>query len=84
LLNPKGIELALSETERSFLKLMISAANQVVPRETLIAAFAQNDDNYDAHRLDAVISRLRKRTTQAGLGSLPLQSIRGTGYVFNP
>lgn len=62
---------------------MVAAANQVVERETLIAAFAQDDDNYDPHRLDAAISRLRKRTEQADLGSLPLQSIRGTGYVFN-
>ena len=81
--NPKGRELTLSDTERRFLKIMVAAANQVVERETLIAAFAQDDDNYDPHRLDAAISRLRKRTEQADLGSLPLQSIRGTGYVFN-
>ncbi len=81
--NPQGSELTVSETERRFLKIMVAASGQVVERETLIAAFAQDLDDYDPHRLDAVISRLRKRTEQAGLGNLPLQSIRGMGYVFS-
>jgi DNA-binding response OmpR family regulator len=62
---------------------MLSDAGKVVAHETLISTFAQEIDDYDPHRLDAVISRLRKRTAQAGLGNLPLLSVRGTGYVFN-
>jgi DNA-binding response OmpR family regulator len=81
--NPQGEELVLSEPERRFLKIMVAASGHVVEREILIASFAQDDDDYDPHRLDALISRLRKRTEQAGLGSLPLQSIRGMGYVFS-
>ena len=80
--NPHGRELVVSETERSFLKIMFSASGLVVERETLFAAFSIDDRDYDPHRLDAVISRLRKRTEQAGLGNLPLQSVRGTGYVL--
>ncbi len=80
--NPQGVELSITDTERRFLKVMIDAFGHVVEREVLIAAFAQGDHDYDPHRLDAVISRLRKRTEQAGLGNLPLQSVRGTGYVF--
>jgi two-component system response regulator PhoP len=80
--NPQGAELTISEAERRFLKIMVTASGQVVEREKLIAEFAQDDDAYDPHRLDAVINRLRKRTELAGLGTLPLQSIRGTGYVF--
>ena len=80
--NPKGRELVLSEPERLFLEIMVAASGLVVERETLIAAFAMDDRDYDPHRLDAVISRLRKHTEQAGLGNLPLQSIRGMGYVF--
>jgi two-component system response regulator PhoP len=81
--NPQGLELALSDAERRFLKIMMASAGQVVQRETLIAAFTQEVDDYDPHRLDAVISRLRKRIELAGLGSFPLQSIRGTGYVLS-
>ena len=81
--NPQGDEFNVSDTERRFLEIMVGAAGQVVERETLIAAFAADDHDYDPHRLDAVISRLRKRTEQAGLGNLPLQSVRGTGYVFS-
>jgi DNA-binding response OmpR family regulator len=80
--NPHGNELSITEAERCLLKIMLATSDQVVERDTLIAAFEVGNDNYDPHRLDAVISRLRKRTEQAGLGKLPLQSIRGTGYVF--
>ena len=81
--NPQGIELTVSDTERRFLKVMVGASGQVVGLEALIAVCGQDIDDYDPHRLDAVISRLRKRTEQAGLGSLPLQSVLGAGYVFN-
>ncbi|MEI8170740.1 MAG: response regulator transcription factor [Rhodoferax sp.] len=81
--NPQGCELTVTDTERRFLKIMVASAGQVVERETLIDAFAQIVSDYDPHRLDALVSRLRKRTEMAGLGSLPLQSIRGTGYVFS-
>ena len=82
LCNAHGAEIAISDSERRLLKIMLAAAGLVVTREMLIAEFARDNDNYDPHRLDAVISRLRKRTEQAGLGKLPLQSVRGTGYVF--
>jgi DNA-binding response OmpR family regulator len=81
--NPQGRELMVSDTERRFLEIMVASSGQVVWRETLVATFAAGDQDYDPHRLDAVISRLRKRTEQAGLGNLPLQSVRGAGYVFN-
>lgn len=80
--SPQGRELAITDSERRFLEIMVAAAGQVVERETLINAFAADNNDYDPHRLDAVISRLRKRTEQAGLGRLPLTSVRGTGYVF--
>jgi DNA-binding response OmpR family regulator len=76
------VELVISEIERRFLEIMVDSAGQVVGRETLIAAFSADDIDYDPHRLDSLISRLRKRTEEAGLGNLPLQSIRGTGYIF--
>lgn len=81
--NPQGSELVVSEAERRFLKIMVAATGQVIKRDTLLAVFSLDDEHYDPHRLDALISRLRKRCEQAGLGSLPLQAIRGTGYVFS-
>lgn len=80
--NPQGLELAVTDPERRFLEIMVAASGMVVERETLINAFATAEEDYDPHRLDAVISRLRKRCEQAGLGKLPLTSVRGTGYVF--
>ena len=81
--SPQGGELMVSETERFFLKIMLKAGGEIVVRSKLVAAFTDDDEHYDPHRLDSVICRLRKRTEQAGLGPLPLLSIRGTGYVFS-
>ncbi len=80
--NPQGIELVVSETERYFLQIMVAASGQIVEHETLIEAFSKDDGDYDPHRIDSLINRLRKRTEQAGLGNLPLKSVRGMGYVF--
>ncbi|HCI53693.1 MAG TPA: hypothetical protein DE312_10340 [Gallionella sp.] len=82
--NPQGVQLSLSEIERRFLEVMVASSGQVVERKILIAAFSADNPNYDPHRIDALVSRLRKRTELAGLGILPVQSVRGTGYIFTP
>ena len=80
--NPLGIELAVSEAERDFLQVMLAASGLIVEHEQIIKALSMNDSDYDPHRIDSVINRLRKRTEQAGLGNLPLKSVRGKGYIF--
>lgn len=82
--SPQGVQLSLSEIERRFLEVMEASSGQVVERKTLIAAFSADNPSYDPHRIDALVSRLRKRTEVAGLGVLPIQSVRGTGYIFTP
>ena len=53
----------------------------VTSREAVITALGENPEEYDLHRLNALVSRLRKKAQDLGL-SLPLRAVRGTGYVF--
>ena len=80
--NPQGRELVINEAERCLLKIVVEAAGQVVDRETIFSALVKYDSSYNMQRLDTVISRLRKRTEQSELVSLPLTYVRGAGYVF--
>lgn len=80
--DPAGCEIGITELERRFLEIMLASNGRVVERERIIAAYMQDDADYDPHRLDSIISRLRKRTGQAGLQQLPIKAVRGAGYVF--
>jgi DNA-binding response OmpR family regulator len=82
LLSPSGRSAALTATERRVLMRLVSAAGKVVTREQLIAAMTSNVYDFDPHRLDSLIHRLRKKVVSACEDSLPLTSVPGEGYVF--
>jgi DNA-binding response OmpR family regulator len=82
LLSPAGRSAALTATERRVLMLLVSAAGKLVTREQLIAAMTSNVYDFDPHRLDSLIHRLRKKVAMACEDSLPLFSVPGEGYVF--
>jgi DNA-binding response OmpR family regulator len=82
LLSPDGISLALTAPERQLLGLLIEAEGEPVARETLIAALSNNVYDFDPHRLEMLVYRLRRKSTDAGAGTLPLLTSRGAGYLF--
>ena len=81
LLDPSGGALQLSTQERIFLRCLLERAGTAVPRETLVAALSTDPDGYNLHRLDAMVNRLRKKSTEQGM-HLPLRAVRGVGYLF--
>jgi DNA-binding response OmpR family regulator len=82
--SPAGIAVRLTGSERRLLGVMFRAANTVVPRETLIAAMTANVHDYDPHRIDSLIHRLRRKVAAASQESLPLNAVAGEGYVLTP
>jgi DNA-binding response OmpR family regulator len=82
LLSPSGRSAALTATERRVLTRLVSEAGKLVTREQLIAAMTSNVYDFDPHRLDSLIHRLRKKIAIACEDSLPLISVPGEGYVF--
>lgn len=83
LLSPEGDSIALTKTERRLLQPLVAAAGEVVGREALIGALTDNVHDFDPHRLDSLVHRLRRKVASTCGAQLPLQAVHGEGYVFN-
>lgn len=82
LLTPQGAALPLTGQERSFIQYMLQREGQAVAREELAAVISDNPYEYDLHRLESLVSRLRKKAAMHGI-HLPLRAVRGAGYLFS-
>lgn len=82
LVSPNGISIVLTAPERSLLSVLVEAQGQPVARDTLIAALCSDVYDFDPHRLETLVHRLRRKTHDAGAGVLPLMTARGCGYLF--
>ncbi|MDQ7990006.1 MAG: response regulator transcription factor [Candidatus Dactylopiibacterium sp.] len=78
-----GLRIPLTRSERTFLEALVDQSGQVVSRESL-AERMSGDGNvaeYDLHRLEALVSRLRRKAHELG-AELPIRAVRGLGYLF--
>jgi DNA-binding response OmpR family regulator len=83
LVSPSGRTAALTKTERRVVEVLIDKAGQLVSREALIAALTSNIHDFDPHRLDSLIYRLRRKVADDCGEPLPLTAVHGEGYVLN-
>ncbi|MBT2747659.1 MULTISPECIES: response regulator transcription factor [unclassified Lysobacter] len=83
ILTPGGVEIELNLAERQVMAMLAAAAGLPVQRETLIASLVKNAYDFDPHRLEMLVHRLRKKCQQAAEEELPLRAVRGIGYVLN-
>lgn len=79
---PNGEAVNLNRAERALLRRLAASAHDIVSREDLIEALAQDEESADPQRLDMLFHRLRRKAVAHGLPSLPLQAVRGQGYVL--
>lgn len=79
---PNGTVLPLTAPERSLLMALMEADGQPVTREALIAALCSDVYDFDPHRLEMLVHRLRRKAAEADTGPLPLLTSRGKGYLF--
>lgn len=82
LVTPAGQSIALSKTERRLMKPLMAAAGRLLTREQIIDALTSDAHEFDPHRLDSLIHRLRRKVNSASGEALPLTSVHGEGYVF--
>lgn len=82
LISPAGGMVALTKTERRLLEALIESPNQIVPREALIARLTADVYDFDTHRLDSLIHRLRGKVLRVLGTPLPLNAVHGEGYVL--
>ncbi|WP_368565367.1 response regulator transcription factor [Pseudoxanthomonas sp. UTMC 1351] len=79
---PHGEEIALAEAERAFLQPLFANPGQPVARETLINELTDKPWEFDPHRLEVLVHRLRTRVKTATGLTLPIRAVRGVGYLF--
>lgn len=84
LLAPNGSIVDLTLPERSVLQVLSDAVGHPIARETLISELTDDEYNFDPHRLEMVVYRLRRKVIQATGMELPLRAVRGHGYVLTP
>ncbi len=82
LVSPTGKTVALTEAERRVVSRLAATPGQVVTRDELISVLTANVYDFDTHRLDSLIYRLRRKVADACGQSLPLNAVHGQGYVL--
>lgn len=82
LVSPSGRAVALTKTERRLSHSLVTAGGGVVSRDALIASLTDNIHDFDTHRLDSMIHRLRRKVADACGEPLPLTAVHGEGYVL--
>lgn len=83
LLTPAGTHVPLTRSERRLMASLLRQPGMPVSREALIAAITDDVLQFDPHRLESMVHRLRRKVATLGAGPLPLQAVHGEGYLFS-
>ena len=83
ILSPQGVEIEMNLAERQVMAVLSATPGVPVERDVLIARLVKNDQDFDPHRLDMLVYRLRKKCLGAAKEDIPLRAVRGIGYVLN-
>lgn len=79
---PEGAGLDLGMAEREVLALLADNPGAPVSREALIARLSGPAEDFDPHRLEMLVYRLRRKCRQELGQELPLKAVRGVGYML--
>lgn len=82
LVTPTGKTIPLTAPERCILRILMTERDQPVSRERLVAALTSDIYDFDPHRLEMMIHRLRRKAHAAAGSPIPLITLRGHGYLF--
>lgn len=82
MVSPMGRTVPLTRTEQRLVSCLAEARGRLVTREQLISAVADNVYDFDPHRIDTAIHRLRRKVMERCGEQLPLNSVHGKGYVL--
>lgn len=79
---PDGQAVSLTLAEQQVVRLLAAVPGRPVRRDVLIAGLTEVSANFDPHRLEMLIHRLRRKCFTSTGVELPLRSVRGVGYVL--
>ncbi|MFC4729041.1 response regulator transcription factor [Coralloluteibacterium thermophilus] len=81
---PDGATLALTRPERVVLRRLVAASGSPVPKDALIGDLTDRPWDFDPHRLEMLVHRLRTRVRTMLGRECPVRAVRGVGYLFDP
>ncbi|TAN78465.1 MAG: response regulator transcription factor [Gallionella sp.] len=79
---PDGNDIPLTHSECRILQVVAQADGNLVHRKTLIEALGEDYHQYDERRLEALISRLRRKLAAHHPPGVPVRGVKGHGYLF--
>lgn len=82
LTSPAGQEMKLTSKEFAFVRSLVAAGGELVSKAALAEVLSGNPMEYDYHRIDVMLSRLRKKGQQMTGMPLPVKTIQSYGYAF--
>jgi two-component system, OmpR family, response regulator len=82
LLNPDGVEVALTGGEYDLLRALLERANRVLTRDMLLDLLRGRQAGPYDRAIDVAISRLRRKLEDDGRHSQLIKTVRGGGYVL--
>lgn len=82
LISPGGATVQLTQPERLMIGALAVSSGKVVARDAIIFLLAGDAKNFDRHRLEMLVHRLRRKVLLTTNEPLPLKAIRGVGYVL--
>ena len=81
LIDPAGKALRLTAQEFALLQILYRNPSQVYAKEILHDQLFEYDEHPETHRVDVILSRLRKKAREQHF-RLPIRAIFGKGVVF--
>lgn len=82
LIGPDRRSMALNLLERHLLTRLIATPGDLVMHADLLNDLASVAGSFNRHRLELLVHRLRRKVEHHFGRSLPLRSVRGSGYVM--
>ncbi|SFW29500.1 DNA-binding response regulator, OmpR family, contains REC and winged-helix (wHTH) domain [Luteibacter sp. UNCMF366Tsu5.1] len=79
---PMGEVLALTQAERIVVQRLRQGQGNPVDRELLIESLTTDVEDFDPHRIEVLIHRLRRKLTRSERPHLEIVTVRGAGYVL--
>ncbi len=83
LISPTGRTIPLTRTEQRVMARLVASLGQLVTRDQLVAAVADNVHDFDPHRIESLLHRLRRKVLAQCGEALPLSAVHGKGYVLD-
>ena len=82
LLNPEGVEVALTGGEYDLLQALVERPNRVLTRDMLLDLLRGRQAGPFDRAIDVAVSRLRRKLEDDGRHAQLIKTVRGGGYVL--